>query len=750
MRLFDNSAIRIDLFPGRKDKKDGKNKNTTKTNEPRTASSRGTKFEKDAPSSTVKAAKSMQNMDRKTPQRPDASRAYNSYDVERPGNGYSKGGTSYTYQRPSMDRADHDANTRDFEPKKSSSWQRNDPSSSRRNEANSNSPVDQRPNATTHQNYNAQRQMNSEPESSSRDQRRSRADIQDEFEAQQSLRTNIPLGAPHSTGHALKQKRSKADMIRATENMARTLSRSPHRSPANRRQRNIADDSRPGTSSSNGSFQHTQFSHSNSSRANNGIGRSASRETGSAHSHSRQRSADTNEQNAYRPQTADSSRSNNSTDRAPQYDGLSPTKVSGVAKKQGSAFKSTIRTSPPLPMEPNKTTWSPTSSVARNKSSERQNKQGQKDASTAGAGTQATHSDQPIANNANAVRSNTQAQESSYNVSKNSNNRRFSMAPNDNDNNSNATTHPYMNFSRPSNSDLKSESANKTNTGPANLDTTAASTGAGQGRAEPTPPATKAVDFAAIGQSSKQQQSNNNNNTMNNASGSKSKKNNYVDAGNSTTSPWQRKFGTGGKDPRKVPNHIVGQQAINTSSSHNRNKSSNPNRFSNTNSIVNNLKNSSHPAAAATRKNKPIPQPLSLGGKPETSGGNKRAKVVTIDNNGGGNTVVPTPSSSRFSADPQSAGRHDAKVVAINNGGGGGKGERSEPIEDCSVSEQGAWDAVDQKRKDSGQSDSMDFGGKSTYTYSRNDGKVQSGFEGDVGERVSGGSWNAAQTVGGS
>ncbi|CAK1360989.1 unnamed protein product [Cercospora beticola] len=739
MRLFDNSAIRIDLFPGRKDKKDGKNKNANKTNEPRATGSRGTKLEKDEPSSTVKAAKSMQNMERKTPQRPDASRAYNSYDTERSGNDYSKAGTGYTHQRPSMERTNDNANSRPFELKGSSSWRRDDPPTSSQSETNSNVQVDQRPNASAHQNYNAQRRMNSEPENSSRDQRRSRADIQDEFEAQQSLRTNIPMGAPHSTGHALKQKRSKADMIRATENMARTLSRSPHRSPANRRQRDIADDSRPGTSSSNGSFQHTQFARSNSSRANNGIGRSTSRETGPAHSHSRQRSADTNGQTAYRPQTADSSRSNNSVDKAPQYDGLSPTKVSGVAKKQGSAFSSTIRTSPPLPMEPNKTTWSPTSSVARNKSSERQNKQGQKDASTASAGTQAMHGDQPVANNNNAARSNAQEQESLYNASKKSDNRRFSVAPNDNGNNPNSSTRPYMNFSRPSNSDLKSENANNTNTGPTKANT-AASTAAGQGRVEPTPPATKAVDFAAMSQSSKQQQSNNNTTTTN-ASNSKSKKNNYVDAGNSTTSPWQSKFGSGSKDPRKVPNHIVGQQVNKKSST---SSSTNPNRFSNTNSIVNNLKNSSHPAA--TQKNKPVPQPLSLS-KSETSG--SRAKVVTIDNNGGDNTVVPTPASSRFSADPQSAGQRDAKVVAINNGGGAGKVERSSPRENNLVSLQGGlngWDAVDQKRKDSGQSDSMDFGGKSTYS---SNGKVQSGFERDVGERISGGGWNAAQTVGG-
>lgn len=719
MRLFDNSAIRIDLFPGRKEKKDGKNKNTTKTNEPRATGSRGTKLEKDVPGSTVKAAKSMQNMDRKTPQRPDASRAYNSYDVERSGNGYSKGSTSYTHQRPSMDRADHNVNARGFEPKESSSWQRNDPSSSSRNEANGRSTVDQSANGIAQQNHTGQRQMNSEPENSRRDQRRSRADIQDEFEAQQSLRTNIPLGAPHSTGHALKQKRSKADMIRATENMARTLSRSPHRSPANRRQRDLADDSRPGTSSSNGSFQPTQFARSNSSRANNGIGRSTSRETGPAHSHSRQRSADTNGQNAYRPQTADSSRSNNSTDKSPQYDGLSPTKVSGVAKKQGSAFNSTIRTSPPLPMEPNKTTWSPTSSVARNKSSERQNQGGQKDTSTASAGTQATHDDQPVTNNNNnnnALRSNAQEQESSYNVSKTSDNRRFSVAPNDNGNNPNSKTRPYMNFSRPSNGDLKSENANNSSTGPVKVNTTA-STAAGQGRSEPTPPATKAVDFATRDQPSKQQQSNNN--TTTNASNSKPKKSNYVDAGNSTTSPWQSKFGSGGKDPRKVPNHIVGQQVNKKSSS----SSTNPNRFSNTNSIVNNLNNSSHPAA--TQKNKPVPQPLSLG-KTETSG--KRAKVVTIDNNGGGNTVVPTPSSSHFSSDPQSAGRHDAKVVAINNGGG--NFQRTSPRENYTGSSQGqsnGWE-VGQTRKDSGQSDSMDFGGKSTYSSN----KMQNGFEKDV------------------
>jgi hypothetical protein len=58
--------------------------------------------------------------------------------------------------------------------------------------------------------------------------------------------TNIPKGAPHSTNHALRKPRSRVDLQRATENMARALSNSPNRGSPQRK---------PATGPANGTAQ---------------------------------------------------------------------------------------------------------------------------------------------------------------------------------------------------------------------------------------------------------------------------------------------------------------------------------------------------------------------------------------------------------------------------------------------------------------------------------------------------------------
>ncbi|KAI5358033.1 hypothetical protein Slin15195_G063630 [Septoria linicola] len=385
MRLFDNAAIKIDLFPGRKDKRNGKSKNASKAEQPRTTTSDGThpsqQAGKDEPKSTVKAAKSMQQMDRPRYERPNTSRSYNSYSAGRPSTSYSASDDGHEATGPSLTSTERDGNARTYQPP----W-----STTKHAESGSNHGKHQQQHPPTtssaeqpeaSRSYQQQRfdegLSSQDPEEAkpSGDQRRSRADLQDEWIADQKLRTNIPKGAPHSTSHALKHKRSKADMIRATENMARTLSRSPHRSPATRRQLGAVDESRPGTSSSNGSSRLPHVVPSNNTHTFSSANSSA---TAHDQIHTQHTLAKSDAGSTRSCQmTANRSGSANSSERAPQHDPLSPSKVSGVAKKQGRAFNSTIRTAPPLSMEPNKTTWSPTSSVPRRNNSYDKTRAGQ-------------------------------------------------------------------------------------------------------------------------------------------------------------------------------------------------------------------------------------------------------------------------------------------------------------------------------------------------------------------------------------
>ncbi|KAM3423732.1 hypothetical protein BST61_g1143 [Cercospora zeina] len=959
MRLFDNSAIRIDLFPGRREKKDGSknNKNaTTKSNEPWAATARvpqGAKLQKDNGAGRfVKTAKSMQNMDLMSSQRPDTTRAYNSYDAERSGPGHcNKGGapSNYTYRRPSMDRANHDVESRGAEPKgpwlrqrgepplvngvemsrnnqqsgqrptmtgygqhasqsgmgrepnglssrqrdesptaanrtemhrnnQPAQWttptahghqtsqstmnsesnglcsrQRNTPSPTDRTDVSRNNHAEQSTTATAYGQHSSQSTTRSEAEKPSGDQRRSRADIQEEIESDERLRTNIPLGAPHSTGHALKHKRSKADMIRATENMARTLSRSPHRSPANKRQREFADESRPGTSSSNGSFQQAQYSRSNS---NNRVPNVTSQPTSHSHardiSHSRQRSAETtNGQNSHRAQGADSSNTTNGADNAsPQYDGLSPTQVSSVAKKQGKAFNSTIRTSPPLPMEPNKTTWSPTASVVRQKSSEKNDNGRQRNVSSPSADTQATHGNQSVANfnqsghqrqysnsgsNSGAQASGTLCQPDQStgpgargherNMSNGVVNGKDDMRSQDTWSSGNQPNRCQCNGST-AGGDTAQVGSDMANTSHDN-DTRDTPYHGNHNMEKGSPYGvninTNPHRLSTAGNESASNSSPTTRPTIREFSRCKCSFHRFKWCWPTkiTESPWQKTFGggRGGGDPRaKIPNHIARQQQQpkNLLPSHMRNGSSNnntsPNRFSNTNAIVNNLNNSGHPAAASKNKTVPHPLPLGRGKKNENSSSSSstsRAKVVTVDDQSGDNTVVPTPWSSKFSPDRQSDGHDGVKVVTVNNGGGSlsrtspkrenGSGpdltsHQQQQQQSPTRSGKGSGSTTDQGREVSSQRDSMDFGGQSTYSnnkqqqqqqqqqngrhhhhhrhhhqtdhqdfsstphdhHNNEKGYVDSAVENvgnvmrDVGQRISsGGNWNTAQTVGG-
>lgn len=418
MRLFDNSAIKIDLFPGKKDRKNAKHKNVAEPKLSREAAPAAynavQKVEKEEPRATVKAdpksnareepkanvkeakgvkeVKSMQNMERPTYQRPNTSRSFhhgstaatlvnhavsaNEHDRLHHGSTaatlVNQAASGNEHDRPSIVHSSEQSN-----PSRTYQQPWSSPTHATSQSVDAHEKQQQRPtpdhsepsNTTTDHYVYRDTPATESPTSSSstnervtRDQRRSRADMQEEWEADQKLRTNILKGAPHSTNHALKNKRSKADMIRATENMARTLSRSPHRSPAGRRQLGGGvDEVRPGTSSSNGSSKFSHASPSRSTTTNRSLSQS-------------------------RHMNATNSDSTDEAQQKTQHDGLSPSKLPGVAKKQGKAFHSTIRTSPPLSMEPNKTTWSPTSSIPRRNNHSR-TRSGQNTTSTSSAGT---------------------------------------------------------------------------------------------------------------------------------------------------------------------------------------------------------------------------------------------------------------------------------------------------------------------------------------------------------------------------
>lgn len=396
MRLFDNSAIKIDLFPGKKDRKNAKSKNVAEPKLSREATPAAynavQKVEKEEPRATVKAesksnareepkanvkeakgvkeVKSMQNMERPTYQRPNTSRSFHHGSTA--ATLVNQAASGNEHDRPSIVHSSEQSN-----PSRTYQQPWSSPTHATSQSVDAHEKQQQRPtpdhsepsNTTTDHYVYRDTPATESPTSSSstnervtRDQRRSRADMQEEWEADQKLRTNILKGAPHSTNHALKNKRSKADMIRATENMARTLSRSPHRSPAGRRQLGGGvDEVRPGTSSSNGSSKFSHASPSRSTTTNRSLSQS-------------------------RHMNATNSDGTDEAQQKTQHDGLSPSKLPGVAKKQGKAFHSTIRTSPPLSMEPNKTTWSPTSSIPRRNNHSR-TRSGQNTTSTSSAGT---------------------------------------------------------------------------------------------------------------------------------------------------------------------------------------------------------------------------------------------------------------------------------------------------------------------------------------------------------------------------
>ena len=824
MRLFDNSAIKIDLFPGRKDKKNGKTKKAAASKPSRVPASgaqdAGQQVGKDVPKSTVKAAKSMQHMERPTYQRPNTSRSFNNYttggslanhsasesdhEYDRPTTGYSEqSNTSRTYQQPWSSPTRTEYESIDAQEQQRPSWERSDKSTT-------SGTYDYRDSHATDST------RNNTSERPSGDQRRSRADLQDEWEADQKLRTNIPKGAPHSTGHALKHKRSKADMIRATENMARTLSRSPHRSPANRRQLGAVDEVRPGTSSSNGSSRlphHVQNNSTHPQGLSQGSRTTTAESNGASKlSHSQPSNANTSPTSKFNKSQDMTSNESDQTGQQHQTGALSPTKVSGVAKKQGKAFHSTIRTSPPLSMEPNKTTWSPTSSVPRRPNHSR-TRSGQNNRSTsndraqvahstedsapkqsftaersnmqssAGTNTDLSHSNQHGANNADAPGSNSKHNDNRSSID-NKKSDHLSLAQRENLANSQyATQQPqaivnrpngtwashdqstsessayphdssdtghdssagegiysgqshstynqpaqqttsygigsrsdynngsntasnqggrrksslheisYMkNYSRPS-ANESNQSYGRTldysrpNTGDSSASSNSASNNMDSKNAQPRSLATQTKDFAA--QASSGSSSGNKQQKKNNANSSTGRSK-YVDAGNSTKSPFQGDFGSGKHDPRK---------AANTSSTNN----NGGNKFSNSNAVQNNMNNDK----SRTIKKKPsltlnqnnhIAKDSSARNKDVQASG--RAKVVCINN--GGSTIVDTPVTADFTHEGR---KHDSF-----------------------------------ERKDSGQSDSWDFGGNSTYSKKQHGGRDDQRYDttaGDGGRRGS-------------
>lgn len=272
MRLFDNAAIKIELFPSKKDKQ----KIEDGINQQKSGVSSGAARTARIPAAAtgklddIQQAGAQARRERQQQQSQHIDKAADGAVHQQQGGDtftYTANNTQQTGQPSETLEATHVKPARNYIPRDEGTGavqQTPNPAPHNPQEAvsrNDYEPVrkktddDQSPPRGLRRTGSARDLQHDQPETNHDEFRSTRYDelIEDE-----KRRTNIPKGAPHSTGHALRKPRSRVELAKASENMARTLSRSPARGSPARKQparslRSVSSYERPGTSSTTGS-----------------------------------------------------------------------------------------------------------------------------------------------------------------------------------------------------------------------------------------------------------------------------------------------------------------------------------------------------------------------------------------------------------------------------------------------------------------------------------------------------------------